>query len=260
MVGHAALDAQAEGADLARPRSVRVDPAARMAVAPVGLDSERPAGVDHRVLEGPHERSEEEAAAGQGDDRIGHQLARAVVGDLAAALDPDELDPARRQLGRRGPDVRLVGLPAERQDRRMLEQVGACPGSGPSPGRRRGASGAPTPRGSRSGRASGTFERRGAGGPPSDARRVDRAAPSSGLRLGHDSRVQRRAAGPLSRRRAQRCRNGRRRPGAPPGPGRCGNFRWRSRRTGGRASRPATWPGSRRSTPWRRPRGSCPGW
>ena len=45
-----------------------------------------------------------------------------MVGHLATALDPDDLDPARGQ--RRGvrADVGWVGAAAEGQDRRMLEE------------------------------------------------------------------------------------------------------------------------------------------
>ena len=45
-----------------------------------------------------------------------------MIGDLAAALDPDQLDPAPIELGRRRPDVRLVGVPPERQDRPVLDE------------------------------------------------------------------------------------------------------------------------------------------
>ena len=93
-----------------------------MTLAPVGRDAEIPARVDQRALQDANEWPEEDAATAEGDDRVGHELAGAVVGHFPAPLDPDELDAARGQLGRRRPDVRLVGLPAERQDRRMLEE------------------------------------------------------------------------------------------------------------------------------------------
>ena len=59
-----------------------------------------------------------------------------MVRDLAAALDADDLDPPPAELRGVGEDVALVGVAAERQDRRMLEQeqlvsdraVGASPG------------------------------------------------------------------------------------------------------------------------------------
>ena len=122
VVADAALDAQAEGADLARASAGRLDPAARMAVAPVRDDAERQAGVDHGALEGAHERPQEQAATGQGHDRIGDELAGPVIGHFAAALDPDHLDAPGRQVGRGRADVGLVGLPAQGQDGRMLEQ------------------------------------------------------------------------------------------------------------------------------------------
>ena len=55
MVADAALDAQAEGADLARLGAVGLAPAAGMAVAPVGRDAERRAGLDDRRLQGADE-------------------------------------------------------------------------------------------------------------------------------------------------------------------------------------------------------------
>ena len=63
MIADAALDAQAEGADLARIRAVRVAPATGVAVAPGGRDAERGAGRDERRLERPDERPDEEAAS-----------------------------------------------------------------------------------------------------------------------------------------------------------------------------------------------------
>ncbi len=122
MIGHPALDAKAEGADLARLAAVRVAPAAGVSVAPSGLDAQRGARRDERRLESPDERAHEDAALVQRDDRIGHELAGAVIGHLTAALDADDLDTAAGQLVGAGPDVRLVAVPAERQDRRMLEE------------------------------------------------------------------------------------------------------------------------------------------
>ena len=56
------------------------------------------------------------------DDGIGDQLTRAVVGDLAAALDPLDLDASSLELLGRRQDVRRVGVLAEGQDCRVFEQ------------------------------------------------------------------------------------------------------------------------------------------
>ena len=58
----------------------------------------------------------------QPDDRVGDELARAVVRDLAAALDPDDLDAAACELVGTGEDVAVLGVAAEGQDRGMLEE------------------------------------------------------------------------------------------------------------------------------------------
>ena len=122
VVAHAALDAQPERADLARGGSVGVHPAARMSVATAGLDAERPARVDHRALERAHQRPYEQAPTAQADDRVGHQLARAVVGHLAAPFDADDVDPARCERLGRGEDMRRIRGAAEREHGRVLEQ------------------------------------------------------------------------------------------------------------------------------------------
>jgi hypothetical protein len=66
--------------------------------------------------------TEEEAASGEGEDRVRDQRAGPVVGHLAAALDPDHLDPAADELRRRREDMRGIGLSPEREDRRVLEE------------------------------------------------------------------------------------------------------------------------------------------
>jgi P-type Ca2+ transporter type 2C len=93
-----------------------------MPLAPAGIDAELPAAVGQGALEGPNERAEEQASTIELQDRVGHELARAVVGDLAPAFDPDDLDAASSQLVPAGADVRLVGVAAKRQDGRVLEQ------------------------------------------------------------------------------------------------------------------------------------------
>ena len=80
------------------------------------------AGRDEGRLEGAHERPDHQAALAERDDRVGDELARAVVGHLAAALDADDLDAARGEVGRVGPDMRGVRRPTEGQDRGVLEE------------------------------------------------------------------------------------------------------------------------------------------
>jgi hypothetical protein len=93
-----------------------------MALAATRRDAERGTRRDHRRLERADERPDHEAAIRERQDRIRHELARAVVGHLATALDPDDLDPPPGERRRVGEDVAGSDVPAERQDRRMLEE------------------------------------------------------------------------------------------------------------------------------------------
>jgi hypothetical protein len=58
------------------------------------LDAEGRARLDHGLLEGADQGAEQDPAVAQTNDRIGHELARPVIGDLAAALHPEDLDAA----------------------------------------------------------------------------------------------------------------------------------------------------------------------
>ncbi len=98
------------------------DPAAGMTVSSGGADAERGRSFDHRFLERPYEWSQEDPAIAEAEDRIGHELARAVVGDLATTLDPDGLDAPAAELTRRGQNVGIVGLTTEGQHGIMLEE------------------------------------------------------------------------------------------------------------------------------------------
>ncbi len=122
VVGDATLDAQAEGPDLARVVTIGIAPAARVAVAPAGRHPVRRTGRAEGGLQRPDERPDHQAAIGQRHDRIGHQLAWPVVGDLATALHADDLDGSVRERGLVGQDVAGVRVPTERQHGRMLEQ------------------------------------------------------------------------------------------------------------------------------------------
>ena len=184
VVADAALDAQAERADLARRRAVRVAPAAGVAVAPAGRDAEGRAGRDERRLEGADERPDQQAAVARRDDRIGHELARAVVRHLAAALDPDDLDAARGAASPRSrQDVRRVGRAGRGSGPPGARAAGAGRRSRRRRARPRGASGGPAPRDSRCARA---MSRRSA-----PARGSTRSArgPASRSPRPHDSRT-----------------------------------------------------------------------
>ena len=71
---------------------------------------------DDGLLDAVDEVAHTDALAAQVDQRIGDDLAGAVIGHLAAAVDPDHRDVARRQqvLG-------LAGLPLG-EHRRVLHQ------------------------------------------------------------------------------------------------------------------------------------------
>ena len=60
--------------------------------------------------------------SGQVDDRIGDQLSRAVVGDPAAAIGLDDLDPLHPVPVLAHPELARVGAAALGQDRMVLEQ------------------------------------------------------------------------------------------------------------------------------------------
>jgi hypothetical protein len=122
VIAHTPLDPQAQGTDLARLGATDVAPAARMTIATTRRYAERGTGRDHRRLERANERPDHEPAIREGDDRIRHELARAVVRHLAAAFRPNDLDPPGRERRRAGEDVGHIGRPPERQDRRMLEE------------------------------------------------------------------------------------------------------------------------------------------
>jgi hypothetical protein len=93
-----------------------------MPVASGSLDPQCSARGDERSLECPDERPDEQATFVETNDRIRDELARTVVGDLAATLDPLDGDPASGELIRGDTDVGGIGVFAEGQDRRMLEQ------------------------------------------------------------------------------------------------------------------------------------------
>ena len=127
VVGDAPLDPDPQGADLARARAVRVGPAARVAVTSSCLDAECRTRPAHRGLEGADVGTEQERPVGEPEDRVRDELAGAVVRDLAAALDAQQLDAAGFEVGRRGEHVRRLGLASEREHRRVLQEEQLVP-------------------------------------------------------------------------------------------------------------------------------------
>ena len=113
-----------------------------------GRHAEGRAGRDEGGLEGADERPDHQAAGGQGDDRVGDQLAGAVVGHLAAALDPDDLDAAAASVA---------------SSARMCAGSDVRPGSGPRDARAGAAGRRWRRRRARPRGASGARVRRGTG-------------------------------------------------------------------------------------------------
>ena len=93
-----------------------------MALAATGGDAERRARVGERGLERPDVRPEQQAAIREAEDRVGDELAWPVVGDLAAALHAQDLDPAGGELGGGREHVGVVRLATQRQHRGVLEE------------------------------------------------------------------------------------------------------------------------------------------
>ena len=100
-------------------RGGRVSQTPGQPVDPLALEPERRDRADQRLLEVAHVLLHVAAVPLQVEDRVADELARPVEGRLAAAVGLDDLD--RGVLG----DVELralVGAPAERHHRRVLEQ------------------------------------------------------------------------------------------------------------------------------------------
>src|ERR1044072_2183770 len=78
---------------------------------------------DDDLLKTPDVGADGELVIGQADNRIGDELAGAVVGDVAAAVGLDDFDAETRKLGIRGDQVsRNAGAAAKGNDLLMLEQ------------------------------------------------------------------------------------------------------------------------------------------
>ena len=99
-------------------RGRALDPDPGQAVDARRLDADGAECADQRLLEVAAVALHVLAVAGEVEDRVADELARPVVGRLAAAVGLDDLD-----LGAVGHvQLALVGAPAERDHRRVLEQ------------------------------------------------------------------------------------------------------------------------------------------
>src|SRR5690606_603803 len=100
---HGDVEGQAvEAAAVAHPDAERGDRGAihvdaRGALAALAADAPAGQGVDDGLLDPAHVLAHAEAQAAQVQERVGHQLAGAVVGDLAAAIHLEHRDVAGRQ-------------------------------------------------------------------------------------------------------------------------------------------------------------------
>ncbi len=87
--------------------------------------------VDHDLLEAVHVGRTRGRVVGHGDDRVGHELTRAVIGDVAAAVRPLEGGADRSGVDEH---VAVVGVRAEGVHVRVLEDeevvVGPVRGQG----------------------------------------------------------------------------------------------------------------------------------
>src|SRR5690606_23501520 len=119
---HGDVEGQAvEAAAVAHPDAERGDLGAihvdaRGALAALAADAPAGQGVDDRLLDPAHVLAHAEAQAAQVQERVGHQLAGAVVGDLAAAIHLEHRDVAGRQQV-----LQPTGL-AEGEDGVVLDQ------------------------------------------------------------------------------------------------------------------------------------------
>jgi hypothetical protein len=98
------FDGQADGAD-----RVALDIDTAMFGAPMGDDTKTTERVDHAVFDRVDER-DDLAETRQPADRVHDELPRTVIGDVAAALDGDDLDPARGQQRPRNAEVDSLAL------------------------------------------------------------------------------------------------------------------------------------------------------
>jgi hypothetical protein len=113
------LQPHADGGDLPRVRPVDVDPHARVLPQPAGGQPECGDGVDHELFDVADVLGGTETVA-HVHDRIADELAGAVVRDVAAPPDPDEVRADGRRVAVQV--VGEVGPRPVREDVRVLEQ------------------------------------------------------------------------------------------------------------------------------------------
>ena len=114
---HPLARVHADGGDLAVAH-----PDAGLARVARGVDAERREHANHHVLELAQVPMQVLRVPLEVDDRIADQLAGSVKGDVAAALDVEQLHAARRELLGGCEQVASLGGAAERDDRRMLDE------------------------------------------------------------------------------------------------------------------------------------------
>ena len=110
--------------------AVRVDPDADQPVDDAGLHPVLAGDEDHGLGEAAHVAPDVAAvgpagiaaAPGEIEDGVADELARPVVGHVAAAAGLDPVDAARRERLRRVEDVARLGATAERDHRLVLDE------------------------------------------------------------------------------------------------------------------------------------------
>ena len=102
-------------------------PHARPADPTTGSDPESGEGFDQDPLESSEVAVQVAAMIGHIQDRIPHQLARPVIGHVAAPLHVQEPDPERGERGFGYQKVALVPATSEGDDGRVLEQQQEVP-------------------------------------------------------------------------------------------------------------------------------------
>ncbi len=112
-----ALHPHADRAEL----SLAVDPDAGIPIQALAGHAECRGRVDDRGLQRANVATQVERVL-QLEDRVGHDLARPVEGDVAAAVDPDELGADLAQPLAAGEEVRRIATATEGVDGEVLEQ------------------------------------------------------------------------------------------------------------------------------------------
>ncbi len=125
MSGDAARNMHADGGYLGFGLvAKRVGPDTGQSLDALGADAEVAAGANEHLFQAANEidGSHLGLEAAQVEDRIGHQLARTMEGNVAAAIDVEELDAALGEELRRSDHVFKPGIASQGDNRRMLQQ------------------------------------------------------------------------------------------------------------------------------------------